>query len=91
VTRNDGTSDTLDFVSTPEFGFYFANPSTMNTTYDVTVTGPDSFILQDNVGTTNTGMFVSISDVTKVPIPDPVWLLGSCVVALLVIKKRRHA
>ena len=77
--------------ATPEFKFMFTDSvgPLLLTNYDVTSSGSDSYVLAATDPTTGRPvMSVVVSDVTPVPIPGAVLLLGSGLIGLIGIRRR---
>jgi len=90
VTQGISSGSTLTLSdSSGHFGFYFSNGSTMHTTYQYDSAGPVNQWLLKMADSYSAGGPVILSDVTHVPIPGAVWLLGSGLFGLVAVRRRR--
>ena len=78
----------LSLGLTTDFGFVFRQPgSPAFLSYDVMMTGTDSYLLNS----LPPGMTVALHDANPVPIPGAVWLLGSGLLGLVGIRRKKRA
>ncbi len=82
----------LSLGLTTDFGFVFRQPgSPAFLSYDVQMTGPDSYILNSLPPGVPGGMSVALHDANPVPIPGAVWLLGSGLLGLVGIRRKKRS
>lgn len=89
LTAHDTSSSSVALAGS-SFGFFFSQLSDGSApmlSYDVQQTGEGSFRL---TSISNPVMSVIVHDVSPVPLPAAIWLLGSGVVALAGLKKRKR-
>ena len=94
VTEGISNGSTLTLSdSSGHFGFYFSDDSALTSTtyysYQYDSAGPVNQWLLKMADSHNAGGPVILSDVTHAPIPAAVWLLGSGLFGLVVVRRRR--